>query len=458
MFIRDSLATRLTAAIIAAMLVGAALDAAFSHVVAAWSRPSLSQSGWLQIEAELARTLDATAAPARAQLAAAASNSNFVVRWQPAAPLPAAGMARLRRLPADDVPPPLAPALDLRARTLLLIRPDEGPDVSADLQPRAPRQPYVMFAALKDGSWVTFTLSRRTWGGGARLRRMVIAALFGLSAMLIAVAAARWLARPLAAFNREVETLGIGRAAAKMTPRGPAELRRTIDVINAMQARIGALIRARTLLLATITHDLRMPLARLKLRVELLHDRDAARALLRDVDQMAALVGTVIAMLRDTFEDAPRQCVDLGALAQVVAEDFADQGVPIPVTVQGLTLTKARPEAVERALRNILDNAVRYAREVEVRVYSQDAQAWVEVCDRGPGVPEAGLASLFDPFTRFDDDSARGDGAGLGLTSAHDIAASHGGGLVAVNREGGGLCVSLRLPMADPGFRAAGAD
>jgi signal transduction histidine kinase len=250
--------------------------------------------------------------------------------------------------------------------------------------------------------------------------------------------------------NRDIQRLGVDRQASPIAERGPLELRRTIAGVNAMQSRIQAFIEARTLMLAMISHDLRTPLTRLRLRSELLHDTSLGRQMTGDVDEMSAMVNAALALVRDEFaDDEAATLVDLAALVQVVIDDYSDRDIQIPLRLRGGALVSGRPHALKRALNNIVDNAVRYACEVEVEVGGQDKVVSVDIFDRGPGLPEEALDQVFRPFHRLPTDSPRHrEGLGLGLTSARAIAVAHHGRIQAFNRPGGGLWIALRLPSA----------
>ncbi len=450
--IRDNLATRLTATILAAMLIGAVLDVGLSHLIGRWSRPSLAQSGLLQTAVEIARILETAPPQDRPKIAADASGGSFRVDWHARWPLAPGVAAKLRGLNGDDLVADPSADLSVRGRNALIIRPQDPAAFDAGLKVgrRQFPQAYILLLALRDGGWASFCLYHRDWGVGAMVRTIVAAALLTLSAIALAVLSARWLARPLEALNRDIQRLGVDRHASPIAERGPLELRRTIAAVNAMQARIQAFIEARTLMLATISHDLRTPLTRLRLRSELLRDTGLGREMTGDVDEMSAMVNAALALFRDEFEEGDASTVvDLAALVQVVIDDYSDRNIQIPLNLRGGAVVLGRPYALKRALHNIIDNAVRYARDVEVDLGERDKVVCVDILDRGPGLPETALDQVFQPFLRLPADGARHrDGLGLGLTSARAIAMAHNGGVQAYNRPGGGLRVSICLPVA----------
>jgi signal transduction histidine kinase len=450
--VKDNLAARLTATILAAMLIGAVLDVGLSHLIGRWSRPSLIQSGLLQTAVEVARILETAPPQDRATLAAAASSRSFRVDWHARWPLAPGVAAKLHHLNGDDLAVDPSPDLSVRDRNALVVTPRDPAAFDAGLTVgrRQFPQAYILLLSLRDGGWVSLCVYHRNWGVGATVRMIVGAALLTLSAIVLAVLSARWLARPLEALNQDIQRLGVDRQASPIVERGPLELRRTIAAVNTMQARIQAFIEARTLMLATISHDLRTPLTRLRLRSELLRDTALGRDMTGDVDEMSAMVNAALALFRDEFaEGEASTVVDLAALLQVVIDDYSDRNIQIPLNLRGTAVILGRPYALKRALNNIIDNAVRYAREVEVELGAQDKTVSVDILDRGPGLPETALDQVFRPFLRLTaDGSHHRDGLGLGLTSARAIAAAHNGCVQAHNRPGGGLRVSIRLPVA----------
>jgi signal transduction histidine kinase len=251
--------------------------------------------------------------------------------------------------------------------------------------------------------------------------------------------------------NRDIQRLGVDRQAAPVAENGPLELRRTISAVNAMQARIQAFIEARTLLLATISHDLRTPLTRMRLRSELTQDSTLGGGLSKDIDEMSAMVNSALSVFREDYaDDEVPTLIDVGALVQVIIDQYDDKAITIPFKRAGVALAYGRPHALSRAVLNIIDNAVRHAGEVEAELSQIHGNLVIDILDRGPGLPQEALEQVFRPFFRFDAQAGRPtDGFGLGLVSARSIALAHNGDVQALNRNGGGLHVSLRLPAAE---------
>lgn len=307
--------------------------------------------------------------------------------------------------------------------------------------------PFAASVRLEDGRWATVEPPRgllSPWQG-----RLLLA--LGLSMLLLAPLVwwmARRLTRPIRTFAAAAERLGADPDAEPLTPSGPTEVRTAIHAFNDMQAAIRDHMRRRTQTVAAIAHDLRTPLTRLRFRAEqapdALRDRMAA-----DVEEMDALIGQAMAYVRGETPSERRERFDLAALVADCARGFAETGAQVdwsegePVEVLG------DPAALRRAATNLIGNAVKYAGAARVRVGGRDGLAVLTIEDDGPGLPEADLEAVFEPFHRAEPSRNRETGgAGLGLTVARQAARAHGGEVTLSNRPEGGLTAELTLPLA----------
>ncbi len=201
-------------------------------------------------------------------------------------------------------------------------------------------------------------------------------------------------------------------------------------------------------MIGAIAHDLRTPLARIAFRIE--RAPDAVRLPVQsDIEQMREMVAATIGFVRDGAGVGERRPVDLSALARRLAEQARDTGSPVATTkLQAVTVSGDR-SALERLLQNLIDNAIKYAGGAELSVRHAVDRAMLIVADRGPGIPEDELDRMFEPFERHEPSRSRSTGGiGLGLAIARSIAVAHGGSIVAQNRTGGGLAVTVALPLA----------
>ncbi len=282
---------------------------------------------------------------------------------------------------------------------------------------------------------------------------------YGVRLLVIGLAAwlgARWLSAPMRRLAGASQALGhsLGKAsdAQPATPplderRGTLEVRQAAQVFNAMAARLVEQFQAQGLLMAAISHDLRTPLARMRLRLEQMHAEQAA-ACISDLHEMDGLIGSVLDLVRDQHSPAALQRVDVLALVQALADDLGEQG--LPVSVQGPpALALAQPAALNRVLSNLVGNALRHAGSAEVTVSSVRGKTHVFVEDRGPGIPAGQLDDVFKPFYRLASSASAGStGSGLGLHIARDLLQRQGGQLHLSNRPGGGLRAEVVLPAA----------
>ena len=284
------------------------------------------------------------------------------------------------------------------------------------------------------------------------LRTLLLQALFTYAVLVGAVWwLVRRITRPLAALTGRMERFGETRdgPAPVLEPQGPDDVRRLIAAHGAMEARIMALLDEKDVMLGAIGHDLKTPLAALRVRIESVED-DVERG------RMAATIEDIVRSLDDILTlarvgrptDLPEP-TELAALAASVAEEYEDLGAPVRLGETSRVVVSARASWLRRALRNLIDNGIRYGERVRVTVAREGAFAVLRVEDDGPGIPEGEIARMLEPFTRLEAsrNSATG-GAGLGLTLARAIAEQHGGTLELDNRPGGaGLVATVRLPL-----------
>ena len=272
---------------------------------------------------------------------------------------------------------------------------------------------------------------------------------------LAAWIASRWLARPMRDLVRASRALGQSLHKQEPLPllderRGTLEVRESAQVFNAMARQLQRQFNERGLMVAAISHDLRTPLTRLRMRLETLDIEELQRQRsVEDIREMNALVDAVMELFRGDGPGAaePLQDVDLGALAQALTDDLVEQAMP--VSFEGgdaRVLAKGQPMALRRVLGNLIGNAVRYGGRAEVQV-GRDAQGpWLRVTDAGPGIPADQLEAVFEPFYRLEESRNRHTGgAGLGLYIARELTLRQRGSLVLSNRPEGGLMAELRL-------------
>ena len=282
-------------------------------------------------------------------------------------------------------------------------------------------------------------------------------AIFGLTAVLIVGFV--WLALnrltgPLRRLARAAERLGRGEPVPELPEQGPEELRSLTAAFNDMQDRLTRFVAERTRLLAALGHDLRSPLTAMRLRAEMVEDDETRERLAAIIEEMQQMVEATLSFARGMATSEPPETVDLvrfvGDLAREAREAGGEVvmagggGPPLPV--------RLRPNAMRRALRNVIENAIRYGKRAGISLSRGEGVARIVIRDEGPGIPPEELERVFDPFVRLEESrSLETGGTGLGLSIARTIIHAHGGEIRLRNRKEGGLEAEITLPLGEGG-------
>ncbi|MDE2302847.1 MAG: two-component sensor histidine kinase [Sphingomonadales bacterium] len=279
---------------------------------------------------------------------------------------------------------------------------------------------------------------------------VIYALLVGAMAMIL-----RRITRPLAALTARLEYFTATRdPAGRLEPSGPADLVRLILAHNAMEARIIGLLDEKDVMLGAIGHDLKTPLAALRVRIESVEDEGERARMAAVIEDLARSLDDILSLARVGRPSDPVETTELSALVAAVVEEFEDMGEPVTLADMPRLVLPLRATWVRRALRNLIGNALRYGETARVslarEVIGKRGSAVIIIEDEGPGIAGSEIARMVEPFTRGDPSrNSETGGAGLGLTLALAIAEQHGGTLRLANRETGhGLRAELRLPMA----------
>ncbi|MBR0960225.1 ATP-binding protein [Bradyrhizobium japonicum] len=262
--------------------------------------------------------------------------------------------------------------------------------------------------------------------------------------------AARALTRPLSSFAKAAENFSLDGTAEPLPERGPEEIRSVARALNRMHERIARLMSDRTRMLAAISHDLRTPITRLRLRAEFIEDEGNRKRMLIDLDQMRAMLESVLSLLRNDRKIEAVTLVDIASTLQLVADQFGDMGHVVHYDGPVSATAVARPDDLHRGVTNLVENAVRFGAEVTIRLEVSDTTLVIDVEDDGPGISDARKQEMLEPFVRGDDARTMDEstGFGLGLSIAHAIALAHGGELSLHDRTPHGLIVRMQLPVS----------
>ena len=308
---------------------------------------------------------------------------------------------------------------------------------------------FTASVALADGRWLNVAVGPPP---GAPAWGAAFVAVFLLSALCIAAVAVltgRRMAKPMRGLAAAAGHFGRGETVEDLPEAGPAETRETVRAFNLMRARLDRYVRDRTAMLAAVSHDLRTPIASLRLHAEFVEDAETKAKILAALDEMQRMTEDALAFIREDMHREETRTVDLHALVDSVAADLAELGHDIAVADSERVLAACRPAALRRALRNLLENAAAYGGRARVRIERDDAELRVVIEDEGSGIAEADLERVFEPFVRLEASRSRDTGgSGLGLAIARGIVRGHGGDIMLANRAEGGLRATVALPGA----------
>ena len=304
--------------------------------------------------------------------------------------------------------------------------------------------------ALPDGAMISATMlpdqrPPRFWGGPLMTTLLFVV----ISVSLLGLWAARALTAPLSSFAKAAESFSLNGAAAPLPERGPEEIRSVARALNRMRERITALIDDRTRMLAAISHDLRTPITRMRLRSEFIEDGVYRDRMLSDLDQMRSMLESVLSFLRNDRGLESMTLADVATTLQLITDQFADMGQKIAYDGPEHAMATVRPDDLHRGITNLVENAVRFGAEATIRLIVLSDVMTIEVEDDGPGISDARKDVMLEPFVRGDDarNMDEASGFGLGLSIARAIVLAHGGELSLHDRQPHGLIVRIQLPV-----------
>lgn len=445
---------------LAVMLAGIALVAGILFAQLYWDRQALLTGigGWHVVTriVGVVRVMEETPSHARTEALDAYQGAGFRVTWSEESPLRERTLKWQGYLIRDALESQLG-ILDpegVRIGEGILVlphpRPFEGMARQMHGEDSFKQTVMVISLRLKDGSWLNFATppAPRSTLWSSRFFWL------GALGLLVVIGASIWAVRratqPLDLFAQAAERLGMDFNAQPMAEKGPREVQRVAKAFNLMQYRLQTFVQNRTHMLAAISHDLRTPITRLKLRTEFVDDDEQRQKMLADLDEMEAMIAATLQFARDDVMGEPAEMLDLAALVRdcVGPENGRD---PVRCILPDELMFTGRRLGLKRLVNNLLGNAQRFADAVEVELSSDQDSIILSVRDNGPGIPDDMLERVFDPFVRVEGSRSRDTGGvGLGLAAVKTIAQAHGGRVELLNREGGeegaGLEARVTLP------------
>ena len=299
---------------------------------------------------------------------------------------------------------------------------------------------------LPDGQWLSFATALPESGSAFSRQFLLSMAIMAIVIFAVSFWAVRRVTAPLAAVSAAAERFGNDLNAQPMPETGTIETRQASRAFNTMQSRLRSLIDNRTRMLAAISHDLRTPLTLLRLRAENVENPQERDKMLASIAEMDSMIGETLQFARDEANTETRRPTDVAALVQSIVDDMADAGMPVKMEPAEPIVYDCRPDALKRAIRNLLDNAVKYGKAANVAIQSTPKKINIIIDDEGNGIPEDELSRVFDPFYRVEESRNRETGGvGLGLAITQSIVQAHHGEIILSNRPTGGLRAQLEL-------------
>ncbi len=470
-----------------------------SHLIAAWiytsdrTKAVRAIGGYAAAQriANLARLIDEAPPDWRDRLIAAASDPRLRIAIGPRPPVVQAEPADPTDLPIrdyllDQLPDGLAERMQV-----IVAKPRRPPNGAAQL--KAPRQPppdmrdtdlpdpamqlrpsmhvpslyapgmhgpgmpgppgpglwrrLLVTIQLTDGQWLTFSLGLPDVRPAISWQFVIAMGIMAVIVILACIWAVRRVTAPLGVVTHAAERLGRNVNAPPIAEAGTREMRQAAHAFNDMQARLQRLLTNRTTMLAALSHDLRTPLTLLRLRIEAQPDSEDREKMLASIDTLDGMIDATLKYARDTTAPETWRPTDLSALLASIVDDMEDAGMPVGMRPADPLVLECQPGGLRRVVTNLIENAIKYGTTARVSLEATPQAARIVIDDDGPGIPEAELLKVFEPFHRLEQSRSRETGgSGLGLAIAQAIAEAHHGAITLTNRPEGGLRAVLSLP------------
>jgi signal transduction histidine kinase len=307
---------------------------------------------------------------------------------------------------------------------------------------------FDVLVTLPDGDHVTFRTMAPMPGPPLPREIFIQLGVLTLALALVLFLMTRTITRPLSDLARAADAIGRGGRHEPLAERGAKEVRDATRAFNTMHDRLQRYLESRTRVLAAMSHDLRTPLTRLRLRAESIEDASLRESFAADLDEMNEMVRGALNLFKGLTDSETVEPVVVDDMLAALKVEFAELDGEVDITGKSQGPIPARPRALKRCLSNVLHNAVKYGERAHVQI-EDGKELLIRVRDEGPGIPPDQLERVFEPFFRVESSRNRDTGGtGLGLSIARDIAQAHGGSVSLSNSDGGGLEVKLTLPRA----------
>jgi signal transduction histidine kinase len=314
-------------------------------------------------------------------------------------------------------------------------------------QQRPPIKAILLTAKAADGQWINAVAALRPPDQWALLKLILWTVLLFAGAMIPLALAARRIVKPLMRLNDRVSRIGITEEFAPLEREGPADVQNLIDSFNKMQSRVSSLLGEKDVMLGAIGHDLKTPLAALRVRIESVEDDEEREKMADTIDEMVAILDDILTLARLGRSGEAAVQTDIAALVSTIADEFETAGEIVSfIEPERRIIAIIRPVMIRRALRNLIGNAVKHGGGAAISIAAVVGEISINIDDNGPGIPSDTIEDMFTPFVRAESSRNRATGgSGLGLTIARAIARSHQGDVRLANRSNGGLRATLQL-------------
>lgn len=312
--------------------------------------------------------------------------------------------------------------------------------------PSRKRWTLGVYAVRLEGetNWVNFYVLMAPENFWPILLARSVDSLVGIGLMVVLAFLVGHVMAPLGKLTANAERLGRGEETGGLEPEGSVDVREAILAFNRMETRILHALSYQIALLRSLGHDLSGPLQRLRDATGDVSPEETRERIDKRLSAVDAIVQSVASFARETRRDADTSRVDIASMVEALVDEQAEAGFSAEISIDAEPVVRGRYNALTRAFRNLVENAIKYGNAVRVRVASEDGMAVVHVDDEGPGIAAEELEAAFEPFQRL---GASGPGSGLGLSIVQTIIIDHGGTVDLSNLDGGGLRASVRLPL-----------